>query len=107
MKLRLSNGISFAVEFNAGNEIQFRKNIRHAALQYFAHEGKKSSAQLHIATDSGEWVSANYPKSNANFYIRFGQTDLADWKMAKQSNSSGTWFEFELDCMNRFFGKEQ
>ena len=106
MKLRLSNGISFAIEFSAANDIEFRKNLRRSAFEYFTHEGKNSCAQLHVATDSGDWLSANYPKSNANFYIRFGQIDSAKWDSAKRSNSCGTWFEYEIDCMTNFVESE-
>lgn len=99
MKLRLSNGVSYAIEFNAVDQIEFRKSMRCAAMEYFAHEGKRAIAELHVATDSGEWLSANYPKSNAPYYVKFGHVDNANWNDARAANSSGTWFEYELDCM--------
>ena len=96
MKLRLSNGFSFAVEFNAANALEFRRALRRAGLEYFAHEGRKSLAELQVATDSDVWISANYPRSNAPHHVMFGKLDRADWDAPARSNSQGTWFEYAI-----------
>lgn len=96
MQLRLSNGHSFATEFTASNAEEFRSGIRRAALTFFAREGRHAIAQLHVATDSGEWLSANYPRSNGPYSICFGAVDRAEFASASRSNRTGTWFEFEL-----------
>ena len=98
MKLRLSNGRSFAVEFSAATAAEFRRAIRRAALEYFAHEGRDLPAQLHAATDGGDWLSANYPHRDGrhHYLVRFGDVDRASFADAAHSNDRGTWFEHEL-----------
>lgn len=49
IRLRLSTGHSFAVAFDATNEQTFRRKLRHAALEFFADEGKDRAAELHVA----------------------------------------------------------
>ena len=101
MKLRLSNGYSFAVEFNAANAVEFQRTLRRAGLDYFAHEGRQSLAELQAATDSGVWLSANYPRSNAPHHVRFGQLGRAGWNAPARSNSTGTWFEYAIAGLAR------
>lgn len=96
MRLRLSNGYSFCVEFRAQNAAEFRREFRRSALEYFAKTGKFSAAQLHVATDGGEWLSAHYPRSNAPYYVTFGKLERAKWVDLVRSNQRGTWFEYEL-----------
>jgi hypothetical protein len=105
MKLRLSNGHSFAVVFSAASSAEFRRSLRRAGLEYFAHEGRHVPAELQVTTDSGEWLSANYPKSNAPHHVRFGQLDSADWADAARSNSQGTWFEYAMDSLAQDISK--
>ena len=105
MKLRLSNGYSFAVAFCAASEAEFRRALRRAGLEYFAREGRHSLAELQVATDSGEWVSANYPKSNAPHRIAFGHLDREEWALPVRSNSQGTWFEYAIAGLARDISK--
>ena len=102
MKLRLSNGHSFVVEFSAATAAEFRPAIRRAALQYFAHEGRNLPAQLHVASDGGAWLSANYPNRDGrhHYLVTFGDVDRASFADAAHSNSSGTWFEHELRLLS-------
>jgi len=103
MKLRLSNGHSFAVEFSAATAAEFRPAIRRAALQYFAHEGRDLPAQLHVASDGGSWLSANYPHCDGHHYlVAFGDVDRASFADAAHSNDRGTWFEYELQLLSRW-----
>lgn len=101
MKLRLSNGHSFAVEFTAANSAEFRTAIRRAAFDFFAHEGRAAPAQLHVASDGGDWLSANYPHRDGrhHYLVRFGAVDRASFADAAHSNNRATWFEHELQLM--------
>lgn len=102
MKLRLSNGFSYAVEFQATDPASFRRNIRRAALDFFAHEGTNRPAELHVATDSGSWISPRYPRSNGPLYIYFREADIgADirFDLAVEANAKGTWFEKQAEAI--------
>lgn len=99
MKMRLSNGQTFAVAFSANDAAAFRLAIRRAAFEFFAHEsyaGRSRGAELQVATDSGEWMSANYPSSNLPYRVRFGAVDAAEFSAVQRSNHRGTWFEYEM-----------
>lgn len=102
MKLRLSNGRSFAVEFSAATAAEFRPAIRRAALEYFAHEGRDIPGQLHVASDCGAWLSANYPHRDGrhHYLVRFGAVDQAAFADAAHSNNRSTWFEHELQLLS-------
>ncbi len=102
MHLRLSNGFSFAVEFSATTAAEFRRAIRRAAMEFFTHEGPHSPAQLHVATDGGAWLSANYPHRDGvhHYLVRFGDVDRASFTDAAHSNDRGTWFEYELHLLS-------
>ena len=102
MRLRLSNGHSFAVEFSAATAAEFRSAIRRAALEYFAHEGAAQPAQLHVASDGGAWLSANHPHRDGRYHylVRFGDVDRASFADAAHSNNRATWFEHELKLLS-------
>lgn len=107
MKLRLSNGVNYAVEFNATDPASYRHNIRRAALDFFAHEGTRRPAELHVATDSGSWISPRYPQSNGPLYIYFSEADIgADirYDLAVTANAKGTCFEKEVEAIASFIG---
>lgn len=101
MRFRLSNGYSFSVEFSAGTPAAFRKAATIAYTTF--REAGHSLAELHVATDIGEWLSPRYPQSNAPFHI-FGvvQIERAAQAVAlsAKSNRAGTWFEHEIDGLS-------
>lgn len=100
MKLRLSNGFNYAVEFHAHDPRSFGAALRRAAFDYFAHEGRQHAAQLHVQTDRGTWLSAHYPLSNSPFCISFGSVSDAEWSDCLRSNHDGTEFEYQLDALS-------
>lgn len=102
MRLRLSNGHSFAVEFHAANEAEYRHGFRRAALSFFVHEGQRATAYLHVSSDYGEWMSPNYPRSNDDCVSRFGRHNRPSWSQVCLSNQRSTWFRHELNNLSGF-----
>ncbi|MCK6371285.1 MAG: hypothetical protein L6Q83_08180 [Gammaproteobacteria bacterium] len=100
MRLRISNGHSYAVEFSAGSTAEFRSALRRAAFEYFAHESRRAG-ELHVGTDTGDWLSPYYPRSNAPCVLRFGDVERIDWATCQRSNAAGTWFDVALCGLGR------
>lgn len=102
MKLRLSNSHSFAVEFSAANEVEYRRGFARTSLSFFTHEGKRAAAYLNVASDSGVWFSPYFPESNNNCVSYFGRPRIPDWSAICRANQRGTWVRYEIDNLAGF-----
>lgn len=68
INFRLSNGYSHAIEFSATCETQFSRRLNSALSDYY--HTQTGPAELNIRTNiSGDWISANFPDSNAPYHV--------------------------------------
>lgn len=97
MRFRVTDQLSDAREFSADSPREFRARLA-AAWSEMAQARPGRTLYLHVATDSGAWVSPHYPKSNAPFVLPRGAVNNPDALLHQMSeaNSAGTWFEHEL-----------
>lgn len=97
MKFRVTDQLTDAREFTAGSTQEFRIRLA-SAWSEMAQALPGKTLYLHVATDSGEWVSPHYPKSNAPFPLPRGMVRDADTLLQQLSraNQAATWFEHEI-----------
>jgi hypothetical protein len=91
------------VEFSANTETEFNRQLKIAAMKYFANQGQRSRAEIQVQTDTGAWMSGNYPPGNYGPFVEFGKPHPEKlWNSVRKFNRAGTFFEFEIKNLLNF-----
>jgi hypothetical protein len=103
MKLRLSNGVSDAQEFDANNIQSLRHGIQSAFLS-LRERGNDGALQLQVKVE--DWISANYPLSNASLVISSPLLSRENaqrlWQRLVDADGSGKYFDDGLRDLTGF-----
>lgn len=100
MRVRFSNEVNFAVEFTAITKTEFEKKSRRARLEFFGAQGASAQLFVHVQSDSGVWLPANYPALNKPWRFLFHQQFPSDlYHTCRESNAGSTWAEFEVQSL--------
>lgn len=98
---RLSDGWSYATEFDATSLATFSVAIRAAYVEYQEH--RNTAPELHVCTDiDREWIPPNYPDSNAATRIRSVPDRRAAaglWDLIVRALLHGNKFDRELKAL--------
>ncbi len=104
MKFRLVDA-GRTTEFNAATQLELARGIRAGIFKLWgtSPRWRHIMIELQVATDSGEWLSPNYPESAQTMRCSINtEINSRIWALCARANQRGTWFEHEMANISRF-----
>ena len=104
MKFRIVD-TGTAVNFSAENAASLQKQIKKSIFKLRGRSPRWRSImlELQVATDTGEWLSTNYPESNSPQLVSIKTEITPDlFRRCAHANQRGTWMELELKNMSEY-----